>query len=219
MRVADLNNSLIESIEEIIYYKYSLIYQTGKPVTYLLNPRVKFDGHVLTIEDDLKETIKVPGNYNISIANNSVFIYSPDKSVELYCMGFSSLSKTMRKDFDKYYSETKFRGELKNPVLEDFDPSVTEILRKFIDLANDMKVINPNNRIIIEDEGLDFLLSISYDGENNTYSMTEENHGFEGSADTMGKLLNLLGTYLEENLDDGSDDIYNGGILDGDDFE
>ena len=200
MKVVDVNTSLLDQIEKVLCYRYSIAYITGQPNRYFYRPTVRFDGHNLVISDQLSDDLIIPGDYHISVSGNSVLIYSPDKSVSIYCMGFSNLGSTAGKEFDRYYSSTRFRLDLENLTFNDFNPEILEILRDFIEVARSLKTVNPNNQIRLEGLGLDFILSVSYKKAANVYSLSEEESEFNETADSLKNLLNLLGEHLSEYL-------------------
>lgn len=196
MKVADLNKSLIASIERTILHRYSVIYGYDKDI-FLMNPKLTFNGHQLTIEDEAGTELQIPGDYSVSVSSNSVIFYSGDKSIVLFAIGFDSLSQYQKIDFDKYYTKQRFKKDIEQASeVSKFNPYINDMLNDFKNSVSVIEGDNPNNRIKFGD--YDLLFSITGKDTYNVYEVTEDETEMSICSRNINGLIEQMGEYWSD---------------------
>ena len=101
MLISQLNTSTLDDLQDILDNKYVVKSDIYDKRTYLINPRLYWSEDHLTIRDDLGY-VRIYESSNVNISSNIIFIYSDDKNIQDFYIGYSQLTDNEKYNYDRY---------------------------------------------------------------------------------------------------------------------
>ena len=172
MRLSDLNTSMLDDIKSVLNCEYVIRSDKFDKREFIINPSLSWYDDVIEISDGFGFT-HIYRSGSINIGSNNIFIYSDDKVVQDFYVGYNELSTNERYNFDRFKVMREIQAATREPLELDLLPtSIRVMIQTVIDQMR------------------------SYDFTDNRYDVRINQDKFELSVDMKNLIYRII------NIDD-----------------
>ena len=206
MRLSDLNTSMLDDIKSVLNCDYVIRSDKFDKREYIINPSLSWHDDVIEISDGFGFVHRYRSG-SINIGSNNIFIYSDDKVVQDFYIGYNELSTNERYNFDRFKVMREIQAATREPLELDLLPTSIRVMIQ--------SVINQMRSYDFTDDRYDVLINqdkfeLSVDMKNLVYRIVDIDD-YDGRETTVIKaysfrsliyeLINYLSTKYKFKVD------------------
>lgn len=169
MRLDDLNTAILEDIRSVLSYDYVVKSDRDGRREYVIGPTLRWRDDEVEIADRFGFS-RTYRSANVNIADNSLFIYSTDKEVQDFYVGYTTLPVEEREMYERFLAMRTVQSDVREPIdLSLLPGSIRVMVGSFISQVRDMDFTRDCYRVDVGEEA--FLLSM--DMERFVYELSD----------------------------------------------
>ena len=168
MRLADLNTSMLDDIKSVLNCKYVIRSDKFDKREFIINPSLAWHDDTVEISDGFGFIHRYKSG-SINISSNSIFIYSDDKIIQDFYVGYNELSTSERYNFDRFKVMREIQAATREPLDLELLPTSIKVMVQSV--INQMR---------------------SFDFTNNRYDICINQDKFELSIDMRSLIYRII---------------------------
>ena len=115
MRLSDLNTSMLEDIRAVLRYDYVIRSDKKGRREFIIEPELSWHDDSIAITDRFGFSHKYESS-NINISGNTLFIYSIDKVIQDFYVGYDKLSSGEQRNYDRFKVMREIQAATREPL-------------------------------------------------------------------------------------------------------
>lgn len=168
MRLTDLNTSMLDDIRSVLNCEYVIRSDKFDKREFIINPSLSWHDDIVEISDGFGFVHRYKSG-SINIGSNNIFIYSDDKVVQDFYVGYNELSTKEKYNFDRFKVMREIQAATREPLELDLLPTSIKVMIQSV--INQMR---------------------SYDFTDSRYSLHINQEKFELSVDMKNLVYRII---------------------------
>ena len=169
MRLSDLNTSMLDDIKSVLNCQYVIRSDKFDKREFIISPVLSWHDDYITISDQFGFVHKYESS-SINIGSNNIFIYSDDKVIQDFYIGYNELSSGERRNYDRFKVMREIQAATREPLELDLLPTSIKVMVQ--------SVINQMRSFNFTDDHYDVLINqdkfeLSIDMKNQIYRIVD----------------------------------------------